>query len=163
MATLFPAGSFDLILCHNVLEFVDDPPSVLRSVARTLRPSGIISILVRNQTGEVLKSALVNADLIAAERNLTSEWGDEALYGGKVRLFTVESLRSALASASLTMIAERGVRVISDYLPPKISRADAYDQIFDLERKLGKKPEFAAMARYTHVLASSTRPEEGCA
>ena len=77
----FPAGSFDLILCHNVLEFVDDPPSVLRSVARTLRPSGIISILVRNQTGEVLKSALVNADLIAAERNLTSEWGDKALWG----------------------------------------------------------------------------------
>src|SRR5215469_4308255 len=28
LATLFEAGSFDLILCHNVLEFVDDPCTV---------------------------------------------------------------------------------------------------------------------------------------
>ncbi len=31
LATLFEPGSFDVILCHNVLEFVDDPVTVLRS------------------------------------------------------------------------------------------------------------------------------------
>ena len=41
-----------MILCHNILEYVDDPLAVLRSAARTLRdPSSIISILVRNQAG----------------------------------------------------------------------------------------------------------------
>ena len=37
LANLFDAKSFDLILCHNILEFVDDPDSVLRDAARALR------------------------------------------------------------------------------------------------------------------------------
>jgi S-adenosylmethionine-dependent methyltransferase len=154
LADLFEAGSFDLILCHNVLEFVDDPGAVLRSAARVLRgPFGVLSVLVRNQPGEVLKAALVNGDLAAAERNLHAKWGDESLYGGKVRLFTRESLRSVLADASFAVLAERGVRVISDYLPTTISRNENYERIFELERKLGRRPEFAPMARYTHCLA----------
>jgi SAM-dependent methyltransferase len=159
LGTLFDPGSFDLILCHNVLEFVDDPQAVLRSAARTLRDSsGIISALVRNQTGEVLKAALLNGDLAATERSLTAEWGDESLYGGKVRLFTAESLKGMLAAAALAVIAERGVRVISDYLPRSISRQDEYERILELERKLGRRPEFAAVARYTHLLAHREGP-----
>jgi S-adenosylmethionine-dependent methyltransferase len=154
LGSLFDAASFDLILCHNVLEFVHDPCAVLRDAARLLRDSsGIISVLVRNQPGEVLKAALVNGDLGAAERAITAEWGDESLYGGKVRLFTAESLKDMLASVSLAVSAERGVRVLSDYLPPNISRDVDYDRIFQLERKLGGMPEFAAVARYTHCLA----------
>ena len=150
----FEAGSFDLILCHNVLEFVDDPGAVLCSAARILRrPFGVLSVLVRNQPGEVWKAALLNGDMAAAERNLDAEWGDESLYGGKVRLFTRDSLRSFLAEASFAVVAERGVRVISDYLPATLPRNDNYDQIFELERKLGRRPDFAAVARYTHCLA----------
>jgi S-adenosylmethionine-dependent methyltransferase len=154
LADLFPAGSFDVILCHNTLEYVDDPGAVLRSAACTLRDSSsIISVLVRNQAGEVLKTAITNGDLAATEHNLTAEWGHESLYGGMVRLFTAERLQAILLESALTVTAERGVRVVSDYLPANISRSDEYDRIFELERKLGRRPEFAAVARYTHCLA----------
>lgn len=157
LASLFGSAAFDVILCHNILEFVHDPAAVLRCASRALRdPSGIISVLVRNHAGEVLKAALVNGDLLAAGRNLTSEWGDESLYGGKVRLFEPERLRSMLAAASLTVISERGVRVVSDYLPPKISRSDEYEQIFQLERELGRRSDFAAVARYSQCIAHPT-------
>jgi len=155
-ANLFPAASFDVILCHNVLEYVDDPCAVLRSAARALRdPSSVISVLVRNQAGEVLKAAILDGGLAAAENNLTAEWGHESLYGGKVRLFSAGSLQAMLLESSLAVMAERGVRVISDYLPPRVSRTDEYRRILELEHKLGKRPEFAAIARYTHCLAHS--------
>jgi S-adenosylmethionine-dependent methyltransferase len=154
LANLLPAESFDVILCHNILEYVDDPCAVLRLAARALRdPSSIISVLVRNQAGEVLKAAIKDGDLTAAECNLTDEWANESLYGGKVRLFTAEKLRAALLESSLAVTVERGVRVMSDYLPSKVSRSDEYERILELERKLGKRPEFAAVARYTHFLA----------
>lgn len=153
-AKLFPADSFDLILCHNILEYVDDPCGVLRSVARLLRDSSsIISVLVRNQAGEVLKAAIKDGNMDGIECSLTAEWANESLYGGKVRVFTAESLRSMLAEASLEVTALRGVRVVSDYLPPNISREDHYQRICELERKLGRRPEFAAVARYTQCLA----------
>jgi S-adenosylmethionine-dependent methyltransferase len=159
LASLFLLGSFDLIVCHNVLEFVADPGAVLRSVARVLRgTSSMLSVLVRNQPGEVLKAALLNGDLAAAERNLTADWGDESLYGGSVRLFTGENLKAMLEESSFAVIAERGVRVVSDYLPLKVSRNDEYERIFDLERKLGSRPEFAAVARYVHCIAHRFGP-----
>jgi len=158
-ANLFNDESFDLILCHNILEYVDDPCAVLRSAARALRDaSSIISVLVRNQAGEVLKAAIQDGDLAATEHNLTAEWGHESLYGGRVRLFTPESLQAMLLESSLAVTAKLGVRVMSDYLPPRISRNDECERIFELERKLGRRPEFAAVARYMHVLAHRADP-----
>jgi S-adenosylmethionine-dependent methyltransferase len=158
-ASLFRNESFDVILCHNILEYVEDPCAVLLNAARALRdPSSIISILVRNQAGDVLKAAIQDGDLAAAERNLTAELARESLYGGRVRLFTLESLQVLLLESSLAVTAERGVRVLSDYLPPKVSRTNEYERILKLERKLGKRPEFAAVARYTHCLANRTAP-----
>jgi S-adenosylmethionine-dependent methyltransferase len=159
LGTLFPAASFDLIICHNVLEFVEDPRTVLRAAAHALRDSSsMISVLVRNRPGEVLKAAILNGDLAAAELNLTAEWGDESLYEGRVRLFTAVGLQGMLLESSFAVTMERGVRVLSDYLPPRVSRNDDYQRIFDLERKLGRQPEFAAVARYTHCLAHRAGP-----
>jgi S-adenosylmethionine-dependent methyltransferase len=159
MADLFEVGSFDVILCHNLLEYVEDPGGVLRSAARALRDSSsLLSVLVRNQAGEVFKAAIHDGDLAATERNLTAKWGHESLYGGRVRLLAADSLHSMLAAASLLVTAQRGVRVISDYLPPKVSRKDEYARILGLERRLGGRPEFAAVARYTHCLAHRADP-----
>jgi S-adenosylmethionine-dependent methyltransferase len=154
LADLFRSRSFDVILCHNFLEYCSDPGAVLCAAAHALRDSSaLLSVLVRNQAGEVFKAAIQAGDLAAAQNGLTAEWGQEALYGGRVRLFTPDSLRAMLKLASLAAIAERGVRVVADYLPPRVSRTADYERIFELEQKLGSRPEYAAVARYTHCLA----------
>jgi S-adenosylmethionine-dependent methyltransferase len=154
LANLFHSQSFDVILCHNILEYCDDPSAVLSGAARALRDSSaILSVLVRNRAGEVLKAAIQAGDLAVAENNLTAEWGQESLYGGTVRLFTPDRLQAMLTEASLSPIVERGVRVLADYLPPRISLGDEYQRVFELERKVGGRLEFAAVARYTHCLA----------
>jgi len=165
LASLYPRQSFDAVLCHNILEYLEDPMPVLRGAARALRDSSaLLSILVRNQSGEVLKSALQSGDLVRAKKDLSAEWGQESLYGGKVRLFTPDGLRAMLKAATLVPISEQGVRVLADYLPPRVSRSADYSQIFDLERQLSVRPEFAAIARYTQYFAhnSETMAESSC-
>jgi hypothetical protein len=75
-----------------------------------------------------------------------------------VRQFTAESLQAMLLESSLAVTAQRGIRVVSDYLPPRVSRNDEYQRILELERELGKRPEFAAVARYRHCLAHRAGP-----
>lgn len=158
LSSLFNVGSFDVILCHNLLEYVEDPGAVLRGVVRLMKfPAAILSVLVRNQAGEVLKSAIQTGDLAAAENALTADWGEESLYGGKVRLFNLDSLEAMLKEVSLTLVAQRGVRSVADYLPRQISRSAEYERIFALEHKLGQRREFAAVARYTQCLARPMR------
>lgn len=159
VANLFNPGSSDVILCHNILEYVDDPGAVLRGAADAMGDSSaILSVLVRNQAGEVLKAAIQAGELAAAELSLTSEWGQEPLYGGRVRLFTSDGLQAMLKVASLAVSAERGVRVIADYLPTRVPRDADYERILELERKLGSRPEFTAVARYTQCLAHRAGP-----
>jgi len=154
LANLFDTASFDVVVCHNVLEYLDDPIAVLCGAARVLRDSSaILSVLVRNRAGEVFKAAIQAGDLAIAENNLTAEWGEESLYGDRVRLFTSDSLQAMLQAASLAVIAERGVRVVADYLPSRISRSAEYERILQLERKLSSRPEYAAVARYTQCFA----------
>ena len=127
-------------------------PSIMRDSNAT------VSVLVRNQAGEVLKAALQTGDLAAAEQALTAEWGEESLYGGQVRLFTPETLEASLKDASLKINARRGVRVVADYLPAQISRPAEYERILALERSLGKRREFFGVARYMQCLASRATP-----
>jgi len=159
VAKLFPAASFDVVVCHDVLEYVEDPDAVLRDAARLLRRdiTSILSVLVRNRAGEVLKAAIQSGDLEAADKALTAAWGVESLYGGRVRFFTPEDLLVMAKDASLEVVALQGVRVVADYLSPQISRETEYARIVALERELGRRPEFAAIARYTQLLL---RPAE---
>jgi S-adenosylmethionine-dependent methyltransferase len=152
---LFAGELFDIVLCHNVLEYVECPSAVLSASAQLMQrdPAALVSILVRNRAGEVLKAAIQAGDLKAAERGLTASWGVESLYGGRVRLFTPGELLAMAKAAGLEVIARRGVRVVADYLPPQISREAEYERIFELESKLGRHPELSGIARYTHYLA----------
>ena len=147
--------SFDIILCHNLLEFLDHPAAVLRAAAFAMHDSSsILSVLVRNQAGEVLKAALQAGNLAMAENNLAADWAEESLYKGKVRLFTPRTLEALLKDASLDIMVRRAVRVVSDYLPPQISRSTDYEQIFAFEQKLARRSEFFGVARYLHCLAT---------
>ena len=52
-----PAAA-DLIICHNVLEYVDSPADAMSAIARVLRPSATVSVLAANAVAAVLHRAL---------------------------------------------------------------------------------------------------------
>lgn len=41
----FKNETFDMIICHNVLEYIDDKAAVIKALARVLKKDGIISIV----------------------------------------------------------------------------------------------------------------------
>src|SRR5260370_27112856 len=74
LANLFHTRSFDAILCHNILEYCDDPGAVLRGAARALRDSSaILSGFVSNPAGEGFQAPILVGYLAAAKDGLTAE------------------------------------------------------------------------------------------
>jgi S-adenosylmethionine-dependent methyltransferase len=150
---LFDVESFDIVVCHNLLEYAEDPPTAVRDIAHVLRKEGVLSILVRNRAGEVLKEAIKSRDWKLATGNLTAQTVVDSLYGKPARLFAPAEIRDLLGRASLEVVAEHGIRVFFDYLGLE-NLADAeYSQVFELESALGVRPDFAAIARYIQVIA----------
>src|SRR5581483_11652789 len=160
LSNLFSPSSFDVILCHNLLEFVDRPSEILRATELLLAPSNdaLASVIVRNRAGEVLSAALKDCDLAAAEANLTAPKVRARLIEAPVSVFTPAELRSMLFAAGLEVLAECGVRALSDYLPQESANDPAnYKRLLTLEQKLGKQPDFAAIARYIQMIVRPMR------
>ncbi|MGI9104997.1 MAG: methyltransferase domain-containing protein [Pyrinomonadaceae bacterium] len=149
----FAPQTFDAAICHNVLEYVADPRPAVATLAQLVRPRGFVSLLARNRAGEAMRAALKAHDLDEAERALAADVVNESLYDGPARLFDAQKLRALATEAGLHVVAERGVRVVVDYLPTALSETPkAYARLLAFERKLGALPEFAAVARYTQIM-----------
>jgi len=150
---LFDAEIFDLVVCHNLLEYVEDPGAILRSIAGIVKKDAVVSVLARNRAGEVLRAAIKSGDWKLAKANLSAETVVDALFGEPVRVFDRAGLARMLTQAGLGVVAEYGVRVFSDYVDSKALDDEAYRRIFDLEFTLGAQPQFAAIARYSQLIA----------
>lgn len=90
---LFDAESFDVIVCHNLLEYCERPSATVRDMAHMLHQDAVLSVLVRNRNGEVLKDAIKARDWKLATANLTAETAVDTLYGEAVRVFTAAEMR----------------------------------------------------------------------
>src|SRR3989442_2958085 len=119
LPSLFPSSFFDVVVCHNMLEYAEDPAAVLRGIRQVSKRSAgaVVSIVVRNRAGEVLKAGIKAGDLALAEKNLTAEWACESLYGRHVRLFHPAEVRDQLHPPSLAIIPEPGLSLTANYLP----------------------------------------------
>ena len=147
------ARRFDVVLCHSVLEVVDDPVAALAAVASVLTDGGVTSVLTANRAASVFARALVGRFAEAAHvlTDPNGRWGDaDAL----VRRFTADDLAALLAGAGFRVGPMHGVRVFTDLLPGALldAEATARDDLRRLEAIVSERPEFRAVATQLHVL-----------
>lgn len=156
--SLLETDSFDIVVCHNLLEYVADPGAILRSIAQVARKDAVVSVLVRNRAGEVLKAAIKSGDCGLAKTLLCADTVVESLYDKPVRIFDPADVRRLFSQAGLGVLAEYGVRVVSEYVDSKHLDDEAYRQLLELELTLGAQPQFAAIARYSQLIARRSGP-----
>jgi S-adenosylmethionine-dependent methyltransferase len=116
LSELVDPETTDLVLCHSLLEVVDDPGTVVKALADTLRPGGVASVLVANRVAAALGRA-VSGHLDAATALITDPDG---AFGGRDTLrrrFDLQSATALLAGGGLVVEQTHGVRVIADLLP----------------------------------------------
>ncbi|MCR5797585.1 MAG: methyltransferase domain-containing protein [Eubacterium sp.] len=77
----FPEGEFDVIICHNVLEYIDDKAAVLAELQRVLKPGGFISIVKHNRAGRVMQMAVLLDDFDKALGLLDGENSSASKFG----------------------------------------------------------------------------------
>jgi SAM-dependent methyltransferase len=151
LAGLIPAGSVDLILCHAVLEVVDDPAGVVAAIAAALRPGGAVSLLVASRAAAVLGRA-VNGHLDVASALLTDPEGRAGARDTLRRRYDADTAAALLTTAGLAVEEIHGVRVLADLLPPAVVEADP-QAMLDLELALSARPPFRDIAAQLHLFA----------
>jgi len=148
---LIEADSADLVLCHNVLEVVDDPASALAGVATVIAPGGLLSLMAANRHAVVLAKVLIG-HVDEARRALADpdgRWGDA---DPVPRRFTMDQLQQLVAQCGLVSESVHGVRVFSDLLPAR-TESSQLAELDSLEAAAANHPAFRELAVNLHVRA----------
>lgn len=150
-------GGYDVVLCHGVLEYVDDPAEGMRNVVAALRPGGgTLSLLAAGLGGAVLGRAIAG-HFTEARHALTAadgRWGES---DPMPRRFTAEQLTELVGATGLTITSVHGVRVFADLVPGALvdTEPDAQEALARLEAAASELPAFQAVASRVHVLAEA--------
>ena len=77
----FENETFDVIICHNVLEYIDDKATVIKALTRVLKKDGILSIAKHNRAGRVMQMAVLLDDFEKANALLDGENSTASKFG----------------------------------------------------------------------------------
>jgi S-adenosylmethionine-dependent methyltransferase len=148
LADLCEPGSAELILCHSVLEVVDDPAGVLAALFATLRPGGAASILVANRAAAVLARAM-GGHFAAATALLEDADGRFGPADKLRRRFDVPGIAALVTAAGLAVEKIHGVRVAAVLVP---ALADAEPEaVRAFELAVSALPPYRDIATQLHV------------
>jgi S-adenosylmethionine-dependent methyltransferase len=151
---LLGAASVDMVLCHSVLEVVDDPAQALTAVTAVLRPGGVVSLLAANRVAAVV-ARVAAGRLRQAGRVLADPHGSAGDGDPLVRRFTLPELHDLLAEAGLDVRSTHGIRIFADAAPTALLDGDAQAvaDLVALERAAAADPAYTSVATQLHVLA----------
>jgi SAM-dependent methyltransferase len=154
LADLVEPASVDVVLCHGVLEVVDDPAEALGQLTPALRKGGLVSLLAANRNGAVLARAIAG-HFTEARATLDAPHGHWGGGDPTPRRFTVEELRSLVDSAGLQVASVHGIRIFADLVPGALvdTEPGAVEALLALEQSAAEQPAFHAVATQLHILA----------
>ncbi|HEX5986792.1 MAG TPA: methyltransferase [Nocardioides sp.] len=158
LADRLPAGSADLVLCHGVLEIVDDVPAALATIAAQLRPGGVLSLLVGQRHAAVVTRAMAGhfAQALAILDDPTGAGSGGAGTPGTGRRFTSDEVATVLDGAGFDVEAMQAVRVFVDLVPSSLVDLEpgAAERLLALEQAVANRPEYLPLATQIHVVAT---------
>ncbi len=141
----------DLVICHNVLEYVDSAADAMTAIAAVLRPSATVSVLAANTVAAVLHRALAGR-FTEARQLLEGGQADEP-----PRRFTLPALTALIEGAGLRPGEAHGLRIFSGLGPGALLDGDAggaggTEALRALEAAAAATPPLRDIAAQLHVL-----------
>ena len=152
-------ASFDLVVCHGVLEHVDDPGQALEATAAALRPGGHVSVVVAGRLAAVLARALAG-DFDEAQSLFVSDARTWDLRASGPRRFVVDEITTLLTSHGFAPVQTNALRVFTDLVPSSLVDVEpgARDRLFALERLVRTAPDLTALSAGLQCIARLDLP-----
>ena len=146
-----PDNSIDFVICHNVLEYVENKEEILKQLVRVLKQEGTLSIIKHNLFGRVMGSAVLGDNPHAA-LDLLNNVAEDSMFGNR-DVYGNEFLTDLL-SGEMALSETYGIRAffgLSSNNEIKYTD-DWYKSMLELETKASTVDEFRKIAFFNHLI-----------
>ncbi|WP_338292365.1 methyltransferase domain-containing protein [Planctobacterium marinum] len=144
-----PAHSqFDLVTCHAVFEWLDNPQAVLSHLFELLKPGAYLSLSFFNQDANLFGNVLYgNFQLI----------NNGMKQKNRLRLANHTPLKPKtvlnwLEELPCEVLKKSGIRCFHDYLKDKQQQSDNYQDIKQLELQYSDQEPYLWLGKYFHIV-----------
>jgi len=152
---LFPSTCFDVILCHNVLQYFNDLETSLSHVITPLRSGGIVSVLSVNRYAIPYRVAFSTGSLDKARISLERRTELATTFGVEITEYVAEEIIEKLSHMGCVVEQHYGIRCIFDYWGDDDLKSTAQTQLEmeKLELALTDRHPYKHLARFFQVVA----------
>lgn len=147
-------GTFDLVVCHNVVQYRADLAATVEQLARCVAPSGALSLMAPNPAADVMAAAVVREDPAAALGLVDAPSLRTETFEHEVRRVPPEAALEALGAAGLDEVRRYGVQCLIHLVPNRRKEEPAfYADLEALELALCDREPFLEVARFWQLVA----------
>lgn len=149
---LLAGKTFDLLLCHTVVEYLANPESMFVSFRSLLNTKGCLSLVSLNRHQEPFRLAIRDRRPEEATRGLAGESFRDTVFELPRKAMVADELCTHLGATGIGVIDHHGILVFSDYLPPAILEEAVHrETLLRLELEAGSRSPYKEVARYIHL------------
>lgn len=144
-------NSFDVIFCHNVLEYIDDKEQVINELYRLLKVGGTLSVVKHNRAGRVMQMAVLLDDMPKA--NALLDGGDSvASKFGAIKYYEDDMI--VKWNTGFKLLDTYGIRTFWDLQQnqDKHGLEEWQEQMMQLEMRVSQIDEYRNIAFFHHLL-----------
>lgn len=149
LADMIKGETFDLILCHAVLEWLGNPQQIMDFFDEFLADGGMLSLCFYNPASLIYRN-LIMGNFYQLDRPKPAD--DKSLTPNNP--VQNEEVESWLASHHYVVQSRSGIRVFCDYAPLKRGGLTNPDAVIAMELRYSQQLPFRLMGRYLHILAT---------
>lgn len=143
--------SFDMIICHNVLEYIDDKETVIKELERVLKKGGMLSLVKHNRAGRVMQMAVLLDDFEKAHALLDGENSTASKFGA-IRYY--EDADLTVWGSRLKQTEIYGIRTFWDLQQNQEKHADEawQEEMVKLDMRVSQIDAYREIAFFHHVI-----------
>lgn len=145
----FGPGSFDAVLLHAVICYVEDLGAVLDAVSAVLKPSGVLSVVFKNRDALPFRHAAEGR--IGEALRVLEDPCEAGNLGVVNRARTRGEVEEALDRAGFAVLAAYGVRAFADLVAKDLVEEDV-EALVSLELRAARLEPYRSVARLCHLI-----------
>jgi S-adenosylmethionine-dependent methyltransferase len=154
-------GGYDVVLAHNVIQYLPDPAATLRAAVGLIAPGGLLSVIAINRHSQPLQQATLHLDPAGALAALDADRSRTHTFDTTLSLFTADQVIGWLDGCAL--LGHHGILAVTSYIADNDRK---HDPVFfaDLERlelALADRMPYPLLARFFHLVLRRGNPGDG--
>ena len=155
IASEFESDSFDVVLCHNVIQFTNDPEALLEALYQLIRPGGLLSLITLNQYVQLYNSVYQHQDLDAAYLELTEGQQGKSMFDAGRSAYGADQLISRLEQQGYTLEKHYGIGCLYAYWANNnvVVGNPQLEKLKQLEMVLVDRDPYRHLAQYLQLIA----------